>query len=97
MQGLGAVTVGIYPTSPAAEVEYLLEHSSRPCSWPRDEEQLDKALAVRERLPALRHVVVIDLRNVGALDDPMLLTWDDLEGRGAQAGGVDAWAQRVDA
>jgi long-chain acyl-CoA synthetase len=95
VQGLGAVTVGIYPTSPAAEVEYLLEHSESVVLVAEDEEQLDKALAVRERLPALRHVVVIDPRNVGALDDPMLLTWEDLEGRGAQAGGVDAWAQRV--
>ena len=34
-----------------------------------DEEQLDKALAVRERLPALRHIVLIDPRNVRELDD----------------------------
>ena len=27
VQGIGAVTVGIYPTSPAKEVEYLLSHS----------------------------------------------------------------------
>src|SRR5688500_16788032 len=27
IQGIGAVTVGIYPTSPSAEVEYLLGHS----------------------------------------------------------------------
>ncbi|HEX5620409.1 MAG TPA: AMP-binding protein, partial [Solirubrobacteraceae bacterium] len=26
-QGIGATTVGVYPTSPAAEVEYLLAHS----------------------------------------------------------------------
>ena len=41
-----------------------------------DEEQLDKALAVRERLPALRKIVLIDPRNVGALDDPMVMTWE---------------------
>ena len=90
------MTVGIYPTSPAAEVEYLLEHSM-VVLVAEDEEQLDKALAVRERLPALRHVVVIDPRNVGPLDDPMLLTWTPGGTRSAQAGGVDAWAQRVDA
>jgi long-chain acyl-CoA synthetase len=96
VQGLGAVTVGIYPTSPAAEVEYLLEHSESVVLVAEDEEQLDKALAVRERLPALRHVVVVDPRNVGALDDPMLLTWEQLEERGAQAGGgADEWARRV--
>ena len=47
---------------------------SRSCSIAEDEEQLDKALAVRERLPALRQIVLIDPRNVDALDDPMTST-----------------------
>ena len=38
-----------------------------------DEEQLDKALAVRERLPALSKIVLIDPRNVSELDDPMVI------------------------
>ncbi|MFL6122367.1 AMP-dependent synthetase/ligase [Actinophytocola sp.] len=64
VQGLGACTVGIYPTSPAAEVEYLLSHSAASVLIAEDEEQLDKALEVRDRLPLLRHVVVIDPRGV---------------------------------
>ena len=64
VQGLGACTVGIYPTSPAAEVEYLLSHSEASVLIAEDEEQLDKALEVRSRLPLLRHVVVIDPRGV---------------------------------
>ncbi|HYQ62399.1 AMP-dependent synthetase/ligase [Actinophytocola sp.] len=66
VQGLGACTVGIYPTSPAAEVEYLLSHSEASVLIAEDEEQLDKALEVRDRLPLLRHVVVIDPRGVTA-------------------------------
>ena len=79
VQGIGAVTVGLYPTSPAAEVEYLLSHSGAVVVVSEDEEQLDKALAVRDRLPALRKIVLIDPRNVRALDDPMVITWDALE------------------
>jgi long-chain acyl-CoA synthetase len=79
IQGLGAITVGVYPTSPAAEVEYLLAHSESVVLIAEDEEQLDKALAVRERLPALRAIVLIDPRNVRALDDPMVMTWEELE------------------
>jgi long-chain acyl-CoA synthetase len=78
IQGIGAVTVGVYPTSPAPEVEYLLSHSESVVLIAEDEEQLDKALAVRERLPALRKIVLIDPRNVRALDDPMVITWDAL-------------------
>ena len=76
IQGIGAVSVGVYPTSPAAEVEYLLGHSEAVALIAEDEEQLDKALAVRERLPALRHIVLIDPRNVRDLGDVM--TWEQL-------------------
>jgi long-chain acyl-CoA synthetase len=79
IQGLGAISVGVYPTSPAAEVEYLLGHSEAVVLIAEDEEQLDKALAVRERLPALRHIVLIDPRNVSELDGVM--TWEQLEDR----------------
>ncbi len=93
IQGIGAVSVGVYPTSPAAEVEYLLAHSESVVLIAEDEEQLDKALAVRERLPALRRIVLIDPRNVRALDDPMVITWEAL----LEAGSIDDYARSADA
>src|SRR3546814_10576334 len=64
IQGMGAVTVGIYPTSPAEEVEYLLSHSESVALVTEDEEQFDKAMAVRDRLPSLRSIVVMDPRGI---------------------------------
>jgi long-chain acyl-CoA synthetase len=79
-QGIGAVTVGVYPTSPPAEVEYLLGHSESAVLFAEDEEQLDKVLEVRERLPRLRHIVVFDTALVGAhLDDPQIMSFAELE------------------
>ncbi|HEV7759837.1 MAG TPA: AMP-binding protein [Acidimicrobiales bacterium] len=80
-QGIGAVCVGVYPTSPAAEVEYLLAHSGAKVLIAEDEEQVDKALEVRARLPALSTIVVVDPRGVD-LSDPALLTFAELEERG---------------
>jgi len=57
---IGAVTVGVYPTSPAEEVAYLLEASDATIVVCEDQEQVDKVLEVRDRLPLLRHIVVID-------------------------------------
>jgi long-chain acyl-CoA synthetase len=95
IQGIGAVTVGIYPTSPAAEVEYLLAHSEAVVLIAEDEEQLDKALAVRHQLKKLEKIVVIDPRGVRALnDDPMLMTYDDLEKLGEEREQAE-WAERV--
>ena len=93
-QGLGAVTVGIYPTSPAAEVQYLLSHSEAVVLVAEDEEQLDKALEVRHQLDRLRTIVVIDPRGVKQLDDPMIITLAELEALGADRD-PDEWFARA--
>jgi long-chain acyl-CoA synthetase len=95
IQGIGAATVGIYPTSPAAEVEYLLSHSESAVVIAEDEEQLDKVMAVRDRLPALHKIVVVDTRGVRVLDDPMVMTFADLEALGATRG-EDEWRRSVE-
>ena len=95
-QGIGAVTVGVYPTSPAAEVEYLLSHSEAVVLIAEDEEQLDKAMAVRDKLTKLRWIVVIDQRGVrGIADDPTLMTFAELEALGASRE-LGEWSSRVE-
>ncbi|MET0728839.1 MAG: AMP-binding protein [Acidimicrobiales bacterium] len=82
IQGLSAISVGLYPTSPAAEVAYLLGHSGSKVLVAEDEEQVDKAMEVRGSLPDLRRVVVIDTRGVDMSDD-VLMSLDELEELGA--------------
>ena len=94
-QGIGAVPVGIYPTSPASEVEYLLGHCEASVLIAEDEEQLDKVLEVRHRLPTLRHIVIIDSRTtLQHLDDPQIMTFEEFEalGRGMES----RWFDGVD-
>jgi long-chain acyl-CoA synthetase len=94
-QGVGAVTVGVYPTSPASEVEYLLRHSGAVVLIAENEEQLDKALEIRERVPDLRHIVLMDTRLVGdMLNDPQIITFAELEALGAKRP-PDEFARRV--
>ena len=83
-QGIGAVSVGIYPTSPAAEVEYLLSHSESKIVVVEDQEQLDKTLAVRDRLPALERIVIIDTTGLRGFTDPQVMTFAELEALGAE-------------
>jgi len=80
---VGAVTVGIYPTSPAPEVEYLLHSSDAEVVVCEDQEQLDKVLEVRARLPHLRHLVVIDPKGLRRYEVPDLLSFDEVQARGA--------------
>jgi long-chain acyl-CoA synthetase len=93
VQGIGAISVGVYPTSPAAEVEYVLSHSGSVVAVVEDEEQLDKVLQVRAALPALRHVVLVEPRGARAvLDVGEAITFDDLLARGGNSNGQAFWA-----
>lgn len=83
-QSLGAATVGLDPDAATAEVADALRATGAKVLVAEDEEQVDKALEARDRLPALERIVVIDARGVD-LEDPLLLSFAGLEelGRGA--------------
>src|SRR5919197_2892214 len=90
-----AVTVGLYPTNPEAEVAYLLSHSGARVLIAEDQEQVDKALAVLDQLPALEKIVYIEPRGIRhRYADPKLLSWEDFrqlgeEHRAAHPGAVE--------
>jgi long-chain acyl-CoA synthetase len=68
----GGVSSGIYPTDAASQVQYLCEDSSTRVLFVEDEEQLDKALEVRGRLPGLVKIVVFDMEGLQRFADPMV-------------------------
>ena len=78
----GGVSNGIYPTDAASQVEYLCEDSRTTVLFVEDDEQLDKALEVRARLPGLRRVVVFDMEGLRELDDPGVMSLDALRALG---------------
>ena len=61
---VGAVTVGVYPTSPTIEVAYVLGHADAEIVVCEDQEQSDKVLEARDRLPRLRKIVVIEKKGL---------------------------------
>jgi long-chain acyl-CoA synthetase len=65
----GGVSNGIYPTDAPAQVEYLLLDSRSRVVFVEDDEQLDKVLAVRERLPLLTRIVVFDTEGLRDFSD----------------------------
>ncbi|WP_243020518.1 AMP-dependent synthetase/ligase [Simplicispira sedimenti] len=80
----GAVSNGIYPTDAASQVQYLCEDSSTRILFAEDDEQLDKALEVREQLPLLQKIVVFDMKGLRDLDDPDVISLDALRALGRQ-------------
>lgn len=65
---VGVVTVGIYPTSPAPEIAYLLGAADADIVVCEDQEQLDKVLEIKPTLPRLKTIIVIDARGLRRYD-----------------------------
>jgi len=81
--GAGGVSNGIYPTDAAAQAEYLLADSGSVAVFVEDEEQLDKVLEVRERLPRLRKIIVFDMDGLRDFDDAQVMSLEALRALGA--------------
>jgi long-chain acyl-CoA synthetase len=82
IQAARAISVGLYPTNPPAEVRHIMLDSGAVILIAEDQEQVDKALEVRGDLPDLRWIVYLEGRGLASIDDPMLLSWSDLLERG---------------
>ncbi|MBA3604789.1 MAG: AMP-binding protein [Acidimicrobiia bacterium] len=93
------ITVGLYPTNPAAEVEYLLTDCGATVHLAEDQEQVDKVLGVEPAaLGALQTIVYLEPRGLRTYDDDRLMSWEDFlelgrRHRGDHAGAVE---QRMD-
>ena len=76
IQMAGARTVGIYTTSPWQQVQYILEHSECKVLFAENEEQVDKWLQMRDKLPSLQYVIYWDKKGLERLEEPGLLYYD---------------------
>ena len=71
------ITVGLYPTNPTAEVEYLIGDCTPTVFFAEDQEQADKVLEVpAETAASVRRILFTEPRGFGDYDDPRLLFWD---------------------
>jgi len=75
----GGAPAGVYTTSSASEVAYVVAHAESAVVLVENAEQWQKIAARRAELPKLRHVV---LMRGAAVDDPLALTWDAFLARG---------------
>ncbi|QSQ26518.1 AMP-binding protein [Pyxidicoccus parkwayensis] len=80
---MGGVPVGLYTTSSLEQLEYILGHCEATVLVVENEKHLRTGLALRQKLPALRHLIVID---PPATLPEGVLTYADVMARGT---GVD--------
>jgi len=78
VQCIGGMATGVYATNSWPQVEYVVSNSDSVFFFVENEEQLDKWLMFREKVPALRKVIVWDTEGLRNFKDPVVMTFDEL-------------------
>ena len=89
---LGGIAVPAYQDAIASELAFVLDHAEVSVVVAEDQEQVDKVLSLKDRLPHLKLVVYDDPRGLAKYDEPLLHAFGAVqeEGRRAGFGAVDA-------
>jgi long-chain acyl-CoA synthetase len=102
-QSLGGITVGIYPTNPWPELQYIVRHCRAKVAVCGDQEQADKVLeAMRqgEGTPDMQLVLTVDWKGMRHYQDDCLMSWQDAIAEGHQMAKnqtqVDHWHASID-
>lgn len=91
-------TVGLYPTNPAAEVEYMLDDSGAVVHIVEDQEQVDKVFECDQaKISSVRSLVYLEPRGFAGYTDERLIFWENFleSGREHRQANPGAVAQRM--
>ena len=81
-QCLGGVPVPLYQDAVAEEMIYILDDADIRVAVVEDQEQVDKLLEVKARLPKLEHIVYEDPRGMRHYTQPFLHRYAQIQARG---------------
>ena len=82
----GGTTTALFTDANLQELEYVVNNSDSVFLLAHDQEQCDKALALREKLPNIRRVIYWDDRGLWNYNDPWLMPFEDVERLGQAFG-----------
>ncbi len=76
-QAAGGILVGIYTDMVPAQVQFMFSHSDAVIAVANDQEQVDKFLEIRDKIPRLKKIIYWDPKGLRNYDDPLLLSYAD--------------------
>ncbi len=82
-QSLGGIAVGIYQDSTPEEIQFVADFSESRYVIAEDQEQVDKLLEIKDRLPQVQRVIYWDPKGMRFYHDPWLMSFQDVEKLGA--------------
>jgi len=73
------VSVGIYVDAIPEEVRYLVDHSESVFVVVRDQEQVDKIIQIRKKIPRVKKVIYWDPKGMWSYDDPFIMSYSQVQ------------------
>src|SRR5437764_13312800 len=83
---LGGIAVPAYQDAIASELAYVLDHAEISVVIAENQEQVDKILSLKDRLPHLQLLVYDDPRGLLNYDDPILKSFETVQAEGRAFG-----------
>ncbi len=81
-QCLGGIPLPLYQDSVAEEMVFVLDDAGVTFAVVEDQEQVDKLLEIKERIPSLSHIIYDDPRGLRHYTDPSLHDMAEILGQG---------------
>ncbi|HXH13990.1 MAG TPA: AMP-binding protein [Alphaproteobacteria bacterium] len=85
-EALGGVPVPIYQDAIASEIQYVLDHSDTTIVLAEDQEQVDKILEMKDRLPKVAYIIFEDPKGMRHYAYPFLLSFSHVQDLGRTFG-----------
>lgn len=82
VQALGGRTVGVYQDSLIEEVEHVINNADIKIAIVEDQEQTDKLLDIKDRIPKLKKIIVDDWTGLKNYKEPLLSRLIDVQSIG---------------
>ena len=85
-QSLGGVPVSLYQDAIERELEFILEHSEARFALAEDQEQSDKLLSLKHKIPNIEYIIYNDPKGMRNYSEPFLVAFDDVQELGRKFG-----------
>jgi long-chain acyl-CoA synthetase len=76
-QAAGGILVGIYTDMVPSQVEFMFSHSESIIAVANDQEQVDKFLEIRDKIPHLKKIIYWDPKGLRNYHDPLLMSYTE--------------------
>jgi long-chain acyl-CoA synthetase len=84
VQIVGGTPVPLYQDSISRELAYVIDHADATMVLAEDQEQVDKVLDIKDRLPQVSRIIYDDPKGMRHYTDPALISLVELQDKGRQ-------------